>query len=140
MTNLFLVMTANFEVSYVSTAPVADNDAEIVVRQDILKFLSVTQLVQIAKSMNPELKVNNKQAREIILAAINEEIVKVPVKTVEKVKTISSKSICYDAFDLIDMDDKEVARATIETLIAEHNIPKRVVQSYASNYRKAKRA
>uniref|UniRef100_A0AB38ZCV5 Uncharacterized protein n=1 Tax=Acinetobacter phage vB_AbaSt_W16 TaxID=3116434 RepID=A0AB38ZCV5_9CAUD len=139
MKNLFLVMTANFEVSYVSTAPVADNGAEIVVRQDILKHLSVTQLVQIAKSMNPELKVNNKQAREIILAAIDEEIVKIPVKSTET-KTVSSKSICYAAFDLIDMDNKEVARSTVEALITEHNIPKRVVQSYASNYRKAKRA
>lgn len=136
----FLVLTSDFALINVANA-VTNNEAEIVIREDVLQYLSVTQLVQIAKSMNSELKVNNKQAREIILTAINEELVKLPVVEVAKVKnTISSKEICYAAFDELDMNDKPKVREVIETLIVTHNIPKRVVQSYASNYRKANKA
>lgn len=144
--NVFFVLTSAFSVYRITSAPVADAVYEMVVRQDALEAFGVQQLVAVAKSMNSELKVNSKQSKESILAAIAEELKTFPIETVAyrpaTVTTSSAprtgtKQICFDAFSGIDMNDKAAARALIDTLVAEHNLDKRVVQSYASNYRKA---
>jgi len=144
--NLFFVLTSAFSVFRVTTAPVADAIYEMVVRRDALEAFGVQQLVAVAKSMNSELKVNSKQSKESILAAIDEELETFPVETVAHRPAASAasaaprtgtKQICWEAFSKIDMNDKTAARATVDALVAEHNIDKRVVQSYASNYRKA---
>ena len=136
----YLALNVNFELQFVSAAPV---DADILVKTENLEFLGVTQLVQIAKSMNPDLKVNNKQKREIIIDAIQAELVNVPVKQVESKVVVnakpSTKSICWAQFELIDMNDKPTVRAAIEQLVLDYDFPKRVVQSYASDFRKFKK-
>lgn len=145
-TPLFFVLTSGFSVYRVVTAPVADAVYEMVVRQDALEAFGVQQLVSIAKSMNSELKVNSKQSKEVILSAINAELETFPVEVIAhrpaaaatgSAPRTGTKQVCWDAFSKIDMNDKTVARATIDALVAEHNLDKRVVQSYASNYRKA---
>jgi hypothetical protein len=144
--NVFFVLTSAFSVLRVTSAPVADAVYEIVVRRDALEAFSVQQLVAIAKSMNSELKVNTKQSKESILSATDAELETFPVEVIAHrpaTETTSSaprtgtKQICFDAFSGIDMNDKTAARALIDELVAEHNLDKRVVQSYASNYRKA---
>lgn len=136
----YLALNVNFELQFVSAAPV---DADILVKTENLEFLGVTQLVQIAKSMNPDLKVNNKQKREIIIDAIQAELVNVPVKQIESKVAVnakpSTKSICWAQFELIDMNDKPTVRAAIEQLVLDYDFPKRVVQSYASDFRKFKK-
>lgn len=142
---LFFVLTSAFSVYRVVTSPVADAVYEMVVRQDALEAFGVQQLVSIAKSMNSELKVNSKQSKEVILSAINAELETFPVEVIahrhaaaaSSAPRTGTKQICWDAFSQIDMADKTVARATIDALVTEHNLDKRVVQSYASNYRKA---
>lgn len=141
---LFFVLTADFAVNYISTSPVSDDSVEIVVRQDILSGLGVTQLVAVAKSMNPELKVNTKQGRDIVMAAIEAELVNFPVreeapKAKRASNKVSTKTICWDAFATIDMNDKVIAREMVAKLVEENEFPKHVVQSYASDYRKAQR-
>lgn len=145
--NVFFVLTSAFSVYRVTSAPVADAVYEMVVRQDALEAFGVQQLVAVAKSMNSELKVNSKQSKESILAAITEELKTFPVEAVahrpaaaaatSSAPRTGTKQTCFDAFSGIDMNDKAAARALIDTLVAEHNLDKRVVQSYASNYRKA---
>lgn len=144
--NLFFVLTSAFSVFRVTSAPVADAVYEMVVRRDALEAFGVQQLVAVAKSMNSELKVNSKQSKDSILAAIDNELETFPVETVAHRPAASSagsaprtgtKQICWGAFSKIDMADKAAARAVIDELVAEHNLDKRVVQSYASNYRKA---
>lgn len=144
--NVFFVLTSAFSVYRITSAPVADAVYEMVVRQDALEAFGVQQLVSIAKSMNSELKVNSKQSKEVILAAITEELKTFPIEAVahrpaaaatSSAPRTGTKQICFDAFSGIDMNDKTAARALIDELVAEHNLDKRVVQSYASNYRKA---
>lgn len=142
----FFVLTSAFSVMRVTTAPVADAIYEMVVRRDALEAFGVQQLVAVAKSMNSELKVNSKQSKDSILAAIDNELLTFPIEVITASAKRESagtgrvggiKQICFDAFDKIDMADKATARATIDALVEEHGIDKRVVQSYASNYRKA---
>lgn len=145
----FFVLTSAFSVYRVTTAPVADAIYEMVVRQDALASFGVQQLVAVAKSMNSELKVNTKQSKEVILAAIEAELETFPVEVITASASAAprqstgraggTKQICFDAFGKIDMNDKAAARVVIDALVAEHNLDKRVVQSYASNYRKAMR-
>lgn len=146
--NVFFVLTSAFSVYRVTSAPVADAVYEMVIRRDALDAFGVQQLVAVAKSMNSELKVNSKQSKESILTAIDEELLTFPIEAVahrpasEKVASAprtGTKQICWDAFSAIDMTDKKAARAVIDKLVEEHNLDKRVVQSYASNYRKAQR-
>lgn len=140
MNTKFFALNASFAVVAVTTS--SDFNADIIVKQDVLQHLSATQLVQIAKSMNPELKVNTKQNREVIVAAINKELETFPVTVIAKTSssTGSTKNVCWAAFDLIDMNDKPLAREAIDKLVQDHGFSKAVVQSYASDYRKAKRA
>lgn len=147
-TPLFFVLTSAFSVFRVTTAPVADAIYEMVVRRDALEAFGVQQLVAVAKSMNTELNVNSKQSKDSILAAIDTELETFPIETVTASKASSkpagqprtgTKQICFAAFEQIDMADKEAARAVIDQLVEEHNLDKRVVQSYASNFRKAQR-
>lgn len=141
----FFVLTSAFSVMRVTTAPVADAIYEMVVRRDALEAFGVQQLVAVAKSMNSELKVNSKQSKDSILAAIDNELLTFPIEVITASAKREStggrvggtKQICFDAFSKIDMSDKATARATIDALVEEHGIDKRVVQSYASNYRKA---
>lgn len=134
--NVFFSLNMFFAVVELTNAPAAESD--ITLRADMIQHLSVTQLVQIAKSMNPELKVNNKQSREIILAAIEAEMVNYNVRTIaNKAASGTTKSICWDAFATIDMSNKTEGRAMVEKLVAEHGFSKAVVQSYASDFRKA---
>lgn len=144
--NLFFVLTSAFSVFRVTSAPVADAIYEMVVRRDALEALGVQQLVAVANSMNSELKVNSKQSKDSILAAIDNELETFPVETVARrpaaayagsAPRTGTKQVCWDAFSKIDMADKAAARTVIDELVAEHNLDKRVVQSYASNYRKA---
>lgn len=145
----FFVLTSAFSVMRVTTAPVADAIYEMVVRQDALAAFGVQQLVAVAKSMNSELKVNSKQSKESILAAIEAELETFPIEVITASakrepsagtgRVGGTKQICFDAFGKIDMNDKAVARTVIDALVEEHGIDKRVVQSYASNYRKAMR-
>lgn len=145
--NVFFVLTSAFSVFRVTSAPVADAVYEMVVRRDALDAFGVQQLVAVAKSMNSELKVNSKQSKESILAAIDEELNTFPIEAVAhrpaaataSAPRTGTKQLCWDAFAAIDMADKMAARAVIDKLVEEHNLDKRVVQSYASNYRKAQR-
>ena len=141
MNNVFIAMNANFEVSYVSNAAIADDNIAIIVKQDALQNLGAIQLVAIAKSLNEELKVNTKQNRAIIVEAINVEIEKMEIRSVStKSNKVSTKDICWAEFDKIDMNEKQVVRNTIDSLVITNNFNKAVVQSYASDYRKAKRS
>lgn len=145
--NLWFVLTSAFSVFRVTTKPVADAVYEMVVRDDALEAFGVQQLVSVAKSMNSDLKVNSKQSKEVILTAIKTELETFPVelitesatKTQSAPRQAGTKGLCFDAFGAIDMNDKAAARVVIDTLVTEHNLDKRVVQSYASNYRKALR-
>ncbi len=144
----FFVLTSAFSVMRVTTAPVADAIYEMVVRRDALEAFGVQQLVAIAKSMNSELKVNSKQSKDSILAAIDEELKTFPIEVITASAKREStgtgrvggtKQICFDKFATIDVADKAAARALIDSIVEEHGIDKRVVQSYMSNYRKALR-
>lgn len=141
----FFVLTSAFSVMRVTTAPVADAIYEMVVRRDALEAFGVQQLVAVAKSMNSELKVNSKQSKDSILAAIDNELLTFPIEVITASakrestgngRVSGTKQICFEAFSKIDMADKAAARAMIDELAAT-GIDKRVVQSYASNYRKA---
>lgn len=138
----YFILTSSFSVFRVVNNMVADNVCEIVIREDALINLGAQQLVTIAKSMNSELKVNNKQSKESIVEAIMAEAINFPIEDVVqevemKPRTANTKTVCFAAFDKIDMSNKAESREVVKTLVESYGLNLRVVQSYASNYRKA---
>ena len=141
----FYTMTASFSVTRITSKMVADEVCEICIREDALIHLGAAQLVQIAKSMNSELKVNTKQSKESLVETIMTEAVNFPIEEIveeEKVdvelkpRTVSTKEFCYAEFAKIDINNKEETRELVKALV-EQGLNLRVVQSYVSNFRKA---
>lgn len=139
----FLTLTSAFSVTRITNKMVADEVCEICIREDALIHLTSTQIVAIAKSLNSELKVNTKQSKESIIELIQAEMIEFPIEEVkeEKIQTKSgnARDICFQAFAEIDMNDNAARRALIDVLVTTHDIKKTVVQSYASNFRKAQK-
>jgi hypothetical protein len=138
----FINLTADF--TFVNTTTTANG--VISIRTDVLEVLTAQQLVTIAKSINPEIKVNTKQSKQVTVNVIMSELENVEVvDTNVEVKTdfefvpkqASTKTVCYNEFGKIDMDDKVAVRALVGTLVESLGLKKRVVQSYVSNYRRA---
>lgn len=132
----FLILNNDFQVQYLASAHITDDNTKIVMHESSLPFLAVSQLVQIAKSLNPEAGVNIKKSREVILEVIKNELKNQEVREPVLPPKAITKDICWAAFAKIDMNDKQVARELIDKLVTKHKFIKSVVQSYASDYRK----
>lgn len=136
----FINLTTEFAFVNLTTTA----NGVISVRTDALEALTAQQLVTIAKSINADAKVNTKQSKQVAINLImteldSVEVVDTNVKTDFEFipKQASTKTVCYNEFGKIDMEDKVAVRALVDTLVDTLGLNKRVVQSYVSNYRRA---